>query len=132
AIALWVMFEKTFPALAAFDGGIFVALCGLVVYLAMLFKVIPAYLRGIFLGQPMAHGETVMAADAVGVSLSVVAVTTSFPWSALVAMRATKSHLFLFYGRLTGAIVPRRASASDAQYEQLMSILRAQAPSSAI
>jgi len=91
----------------------------------------PAYLRSVFDGQPSGMGDTVFIADADGLRAISDNVTTSFGWSRLLKINATKDHVFLMFSRLGGLIVARRIFNSPDQEERFAAFLRSKAPSSA-
>jgi hypothetical protein len=107
-MGVWVLARASLTAVEPLDALLvltaFGALTGVVIYAAILY---PTYTRSLYRAQPLGGGETVLIADAVGVSASVGSVTTATPWRRIVPVE-TDTHLFLFFSRVTAHIVPKR------------------------
>jgi hypothetical protein len=115
-LVVWIVARDALTAVEPIDALLiltaFFMLVGIAVHAAILQ---PAYVTSVFRAQPIGGGDTVLIADAAGVSSSVGSVTIATPWRRIVPVE-TDTHLFLFFSRITAHIVPKRDLADAAGF----------------
>lgn len=91
----------------------------------------PAYVRSFFDAQPVRIGPARLTVDGAAVTGIYGAVTLTTPWSAVQRVVDRPDHVFVFFARLVGHIVPKRAFASSQEAAHFVAFLRGRAPAEA-
>jgi len=115
---LWPSASAQGAGLAAF------VMCAAPAYPLLRFVLAPAAVRGVFSGQPVGMGETIIVADGQGLTQTVIDIGTVVKWASIVAIGDSKNHLVLMISRTSGIIVPKRAFENADQSERFVEFVR--------
>jgi len=125
ALILLEPFVERLPVYAYWDWGLATALAGaLVAFLVYKVFIMGPYIDSMFRGQPIGMGESMIVADAKGVTATSAGIETRIPWDKVQDVIVTNQHLFLMFARLVGVIIPRRAFADDGDAQRFAEFVR--------